>query len=464
MTRARARFDRRCRRGRARAVRHSARGCGAKPDAEGRAPGARTRRNPPVGTHLTVPMSPAHALSTSYPSSTRCVSASTTAPRGASVALAPTVSIQASRPRLRGDTARQHGAWSAVAVPIVSDGHVIGVTRVAEARSDVNHQVWKAWSFLGLLGLAVLVITAVLAYWQSRRLTRPLTRLAAASTRLGDGDFTVRNETSGIAEIDAVGHALDLTAERLGDAIERERSFSADASHQLRTPLTSLRLTLERAERRPRRRPRTPRRRGRARSTSLTTRSRNCSRSHGTLTTTQALLTRVRSLPRSSISGPRSSPGLVVRLSSRSTTARRRRGRRKTAVLHIVDTLLDNAAKHGAGTVEVRARAAHRALTIEVTDEGDGITGDPELIFRRRHRTGGDDGSTSAQGPGIGLASHADSPKPKAGRLVLSVARPRPRFSLFLPVPEEANTPGAQDEVDTQNQQRSLRRASSDER
>ena len=134
----------------------------------------------------------------------------------------------------------------------------------------------------------------------------------------------------------------------------------------------------------------------------------------------------------------------------------------KTAVLHVVDTLLDNAAKHGAGTVEVCARSAHRALTIEVTDEGDGITGDPELIFQRRHRTGSNDERTSEQGPGIGLALARRLAEAEGGRLVLSVAGPRPRFSLILPVPEQVTTSGAQDDVDTQNQQRSLRRASSD--
>jgi signal transduction histidine kinase len=110
-------------------------------------------------------------------------------------------------------------------------------------------------------------------------------------------------------------------------------------------------------------------------------------------------------------------------------------------VLHIVDTLLDNAANHGAGTVAVCARAAHRALTIEVTDEGGGITGDPELIFQRRHRTGSDGERTSPQGPGIGLALARRLAEAEGGRLVLSVARPCPRFSLFLPIPGDANTP-----------------------
>jgi signal transduction histidine kinase len=334
---------------------------------------------------------------------------------------------------LRGDSPRAQGASSVVGVPIVSNGHVIGVTRVAEARSDVDRQVWKAWSFIGLLGLGVLLVTALLAYWQSRRLARPLTRLAAASAQLGEGDFTVRNEPSGIAEIDAVGSALDVTAARLGDALERERSFSADASHQLRTPLTSLRLTLERAERRPD-----------ADHELLADAVAQVDKLDGTITQLlslardthhdravlepQELLTEVEMKWGRELS--RSGRALRVTVDDSAPTVHTSR----TAVLHVLDTLLDNAVIHGAGTVDVRARATRGALTIEVGDEGPGIAGDPEMPFRRRHRTNGDDdGPDAGRGAGIGLALARRLAEAEGGRLVLSVAQPHPRFSLFLP-------------------------------
>jgi signal transduction histidine kinase len=76
-------------------------------------------------------------------------------------------------------------------------------------------------------------------------LSTPLRRLASAATALGSGDFSVRPEHTGVAEIDETGEALSATAQRLEAQLARERAFTTQASHQLRTPLTRLRLELE---------------------------------------------------------------------------------------------------------------------------------------------------------------------------------------------------------------------------
>ena len=98
----------------------------------------------------------------------------------------------------------------------------------------------RAWLVTALIALGAMLVAVLLARWQARRLTRPVDTLVESAERLGEGDFAVRNTPSGIEELDHVGGALDRTAVRLGELIARERAFSADASHQLRTPITGL--------------------------------------------------------------------------------------------------------------------------------------------------------------------------------------------------------------------------------
>lgn len=114
--------------------------------------------------------------------------------------------------------------------------------------AELSAAVRRAWAALGGILAAVLALGAVAASVLGTRLGRPLDDLATAARRLGDGDFSGRSPRSGLEEVDAIATALDTTAERLGTAVARGQAFTADASHQLRTPLTALRLHLETAE------------------------------------------------------------------------------------------------------------------------------------------------------------------------------------------------------------------------
>jgi signal transduction histidine kinase len=114
--------------------------------------------------------------------------------------------------------------------------------------AEVTARIERRWALIALLSIAGIAAAVALGAVQGRRLARPLERLARSSTRLGEGDFSTRAERSSIAEIDAVAAALDSTAIRIARLLGREREFAANAAHQLRTPLTALRLRLEEIE------------------------------------------------------------------------------------------------------------------------------------------------------------------------------------------------------------------------
>jgi two-component system OmpR family sensor kinase len=86
----------------------------------------------------------------------------------------------------------------------------------------------------------------LLAFGLAGSLSRPLTRLAAAAKRLGQGDLSARaGDVSGASEVEELGRSFDEMADRLERSAQAQREFVANASHQLRTPLTAMKLRLE---------------------------------------------------------------------------------------------------------------------------------------------------------------------------------------------------------------------------
>ncbi len=312
-----------------------------------------------------------------------------------------------------------------VAVPVTHDTDVIGAVRAASPIADVYQQVALVWlAMFGLGGLAIGTVWLV-ARRQARRLARPLEELSEAARRLGQGDFSVRTTPAAIPEIDSVGAALNSTAGRLDDMLARERSFSADASHQLRTPLTGLRLRLEAALAHPDQDLRHAITDGIAAADRLEQ-------------TIEELLALARDT-RSSNATPLDLPVLLDEIEAgwHDRLAAQDRALHvavdplapvslasTAAVRQVLTVLLDNAATHGAGTVSVAVRNAADALAIDVSDEGTGITAaEPELFTRR---------SRLADGHGIGLALARSLAEAEGGRLRLTRPAP-PTFTLLVP-------------------------------
>jgi signal transduction histidine kinase len=125
--------------------------------------------------------------------------------------------------------------------------HALGRVIAEAPRSELTRRVHRAWLVIAALSVASVVIATALAALQARRLNRPLRTIARRAGELGDGDFSVRVGRFGVPEFDAIAQALDTSAERIAELVAREREFSSNVSHQLRTPLTAMRLRIEEA-------------------------------------------------------------------------------------------------------------------------------------------------------------------------------------------------------------------------
>jgi signal transduction histidine kinase len=123
---------------------------------------------------------------------------------------------------------------------------VAGAVRISESLAEVNQSVRRSTIGLLVIGLAGLVAGLVLAFGIAASIARPLRRLTSTARRLGDGDLGARTDNVGGAEeIREVGQSFDDMADRLERTVQAQREFVANASHQLRTPLTGVKLRLE---------------------------------------------------------------------------------------------------------------------------------------------------------------------------------------------------------------------------
>ena len=134
-------------------------------------------------------------------------------------------------------------------VPIASGGNTYGAVRVTYSTQQIDRRVHRYWLVLAGIGAVSLAAAALLAVVLSRWVARPLDEVRGAAGRLGSGDLGSRAPTdTGPPEVRELASSFNDMAGRLEQLVDAQESFVADASHQLRTPLTALRLRLENLE------------------------------------------------------------------------------------------------------------------------------------------------------------------------------------------------------------------------
>ena len=132
------------------------------------------------------------------------------------------------------------------AVPIRGASRPVAVLRLTTDSGRVDRIVHRFWLSLVGVMLIALAMAAIVGAAVSRWLNRPITVLDRVARRMAAGDLRARaGVRRGPPELVELANTLDQMAARLESLIAEQRAFVADASHQLRTPLTGMRLRLE---------------------------------------------------------------------------------------------------------------------------------------------------------------------------------------------------------------------------
>jgi signal transduction histidine kinase len=341
----------------------------------------------------------------------------------------PTTADDAVRRSLTNQIATAETAGAViVAIPVNANERVIGVIRGQQSTSKSDARTFRIVALVAGLGIVIVGIGAATAFFVAGRLARPVRRLRDAAVQLGNGDFTLEVSHSNVPEIDQAAEALALTARRLDGLVSRERAFSSDASHQLRTPLAGLRAGIETELAFPR-----------EDSTEILTAALDdIGRLERTIT---ELLTiaRTPNLTASTCSLADVQYDVIQTWHGRFATL----GRRLTiedaattptiagngAILrHALDVLLDNALLHGAGETRLSHVVGPASITITVTDEGRGLTSvaaESESLIRRDLES-----IATTHGLGLPMAHRLINSMP--GRVTIVRAGRHPRIDIVV--------------------------------
>jgi signal transduction histidine kinase len=307
-----------------------------------------------------------------------------------------------------------------VATPITDDAERLqGVLRLSEGPQDANQRTRTVWAVMAASALAAIAAAWFLARRLARQLAAPIEQLADRADALIEGVDRDDLPRSGIDEIDHLADALHASSSRVADALARERRFSADVSHQLRTPLAAIRLKLESA--------------GPDVGVAALAGS-----ALDDLDRIDATVEQLVALARSAtpVATPTPIVPLLGRVAGRWGDVLGPLGRElvldvgadlpavvasANTIDQILDVLVDNAVRHGVGDVTITTRQHPGGVVVDVADEGHLSDHDSDDLFRRRDR----------DGHGIGLSLARALAEAEDARLRLTSRQPT-TFSLFL--------------------------------
>jgi len=273
---------------------------------------------------------------------------------------------------------------------------------------------------LAVAAAVSMLVAAGLGVWVSRRLLDPLAEVGAAAASIADGQLDLRLDVGDDPELAALASSFNRMVASLQQRIERDARFASNVSHELRSPLTTLRSAVENMQ---------TRRAGMderaARSLELLSRA---------VDRFERLVTDLLEISRFDAGGVHASledvyvGELVLRAmesigdgdtpvevdASAATTVIQADKRR---LEQVIANLVSNARIHGGGVERIRVEADDGRARIAVEDRGPGVPAeDRERVFERFYRAPGTGRSADGGGVGLGLALVAEHARLHGGR------------------------------------------------
>jgi signal transduction histidine kinase len=133
----------------------------------------------------------------------------------------------------------------ATAVPVLERGRPAGAVRITQSVAAVNRAVRTSLLDLAALAGVVLLLGLAAGALIARQIAKPIRRLDRAALEVAEGRLDTSVAIEGSSEQRSLGRAFNEMTQRIRRLLRVQQDFVADASHQLRTPLTGLRLRLE---------------------------------------------------------------------------------------------------------------------------------------------------------------------------------------------------------------------------
>lgn len=329
------------------------------------------------------------------------------------------------------------------AVPVLTTDDVIGAVRVTYPKSVVDDRVASRVRGILVVALISLALAFVSSFIIATSVVRPLRRLRQRTDAIAAGDLGARAEVDGPPEIRDMAVSFNQMAARVEQMLAEQRAFAGDASHQLRTPLTALRLRVDNALARAVDDPAAP----------TATLVDDLEAAVGELERLARLVEQLLALARTETAGLVGEIDIDeivegrlemwrhlaeergVLLSSDRTSGLRARAM-AGALEQIIDNFVDNALDYApeGSTIRLDVERRDSELVVSVADEGPGMTPEQrERAFDRFWR--GAESQNRPGGSGLGLAIVAQLAAASGGRVELAANLPTGLVArVFLPL------------------------------